>query len=308
MADEEVPAADDQHVEPGSAAPNQELALNASGTTPRAIEESAKGWYGAFKDRYADYLYPRLEPQSEAQKLKDDARIKAEKTDLETRLAHLDNEALRTIQIEFKALLTVEAGRRASVDSRLSTVMGLTSVVAAITFGTLTFRAGAGFQYPHSWAVWLAIFITLYIVIQLTCAIRAALSGTGVRNSIAVNYRDAVPQVKEGTDTHSRRLISRYLDCLHDQQQHNNSRISQLLVAHFALRNFLWGVATLTIVIIAATLIPANREKDIVKELRAEPSLYDALRGPKGEPGRRGEPGKDGKDGKDAGKVGTSSP
>ncbi len=276
-----------------------------------------KGWWARFKDRYGDYVYPTLEPLSEAQKRDDKSRVERETIDLDARIADFDVEALDTLQTEFKALLSAEAERRASVDSRLSTIMGLASVVASITFGALTFRAGAGFQYPASWAVWVAAGITLYIVLQLICAIQAALTGVGVRNSDAVNYDDTIPRLQEEQHDHAKRVLHRYLKCLHDQQKNNNARVSQLIVAHVALRNFLFGVAALTVAIIAATLIPSNKEKDIVKELRAEPALYDALRGPKGDPGPQGAPGKDGKDGKngkdgrdgkDAGRSGSAAP
>jgi hypothetical protein len=287
--------------------------LNREPKPPATQQVTSKNWsarlkagcaklkvlWGAFKDGYPDYLYPRLEPHSDAQKDKDAARIERETKDLDARIKGLDAEALKALQTEFKELLTAESERRASVDARLSTIIGLTSVVAAIVFGALTFRAGAGFQYPQSWAVWVAAVITLYIVAQLFCAIQAALKGVGVRSSAAVNYHDTTPKLDEEKVAHTRRVLQRYLNCVHDQQENNNARVSQLLVAHCALRNFLFGVAALTIAIIAATLIPSDKEKDIVRELRADPAVYDALRGPQGYPGKAGKDGKDGKNGKD---------
>lgn len=293
-----------------------------SGPAPQQqpAQASSKGWWARFKDRYGDYVYPTLEPLSEVQKRNDKSRVEQETIDLDARIADFDVGALGMLQTEFKALLSGEAERRASVDSRLSTIMGLTSVVASITFGALTFRAGTGFQYPQNWAVWVAAAITLYIVLQLICAIQAALTGVGVRGSAAVNYDDTIPRLQEEKHAHAKRVLHRYLKCLHDQQKNNDARVSQLMVAHVALRNFLFGVAVLTVAVIAATLIPSSKEKDIVKELRSEPALYDALRGPKGDPGPQGPPGKDGKDGKngkdgrdgkdakDAGRSGSAAP
>ena len=67
--------------------------------------------------------------------------------------------------------------------------MGLSSVVAAVTFGVLALKANAGFAAPATKLAWIAFVLALYIVLQLVCAIMAAVRGQALVSETHVRLR-----------------------------------------------------------------------------------------------------------------------
>lgn len=270
-----------------------------------------------------DCFYPRVDPISAEARRQQAERVQRDQRDAMERMASLnDQEALEKCISGVRELLGSEHERSGDIQSRLTSILGLASVVATVTFGALALKAQSGFAAPATWAAWITSLITLYIVLQLFFAIRASLRGLYVKSTTTLDYDEVFPKVDENAKAQACRVVKVYLEAIYEQQAKADEKASQLKVAHEALRNFLLGVAALAITLTIATFFPSDKERDAIRALRSDPNLMELLRGPKGEmgppgkqgnigpqgpPGRQGPPGPPGPKG-DKGDRGDSGP
>jgi hypothetical protein len=187
-----------------------------------------------------------------------------------------------------------EARRRSSVETRLTTVLGMASVAATIAFGTLTTSFAKGLTGVGSLTAVVASSLSVYAVIQLACALRASLSGLSRRAYRRVTLTDLLPAENEAADVHAKRVMEVYAAATEQHAAANNEKVTSMAVAHEALRNFVGAVVTLAVFLVVAVAISdagGSLEERVVQKLRGDPALIELLRGPQGETGPPGPQG-----------------
>jgi hypothetical protein len=152
-----------------------------------------------------DFIFPLAQPLTsadrDAQRDAVDRRLKRRKRLIESFVA--DGDAMEPHLSACKGLLNGEDGRRQSVDTRLTTIVGLASIAGTIVFGSLLSQAGAlrGTIAIRS----LLAAGSLYLTLQICSAILAAVQGLGRRNYVELDPDDILPMDTEASTHHIRR-------------------------------------------------------------------------------------------------------
>jgi hypothetical protein len=187
--------------------------------------------------------------------------------------------------VSCKDLLTTEDQRRQGVETRLTTIIGLSSIAGTIVLGTMI--APRAPQGPLGRLLALGLF---YLVLQVCSAILAAVQGLSRRGYLIRLASDILPLANEAPAVHLRRQIRDSLAVLDDDRTLNNRKVTMMAVAHRAMMNFLVGLLVLAVLgtVHALSMKPTD---DLVERLRQDHALQDLLRGPVGSPGPQGPPG-----------------
>lgn len=207
-----------------------------------------------------DYLWPSLEPPTAEEAGEDVHRLKLRK---DRDLARIDEQGtdpgrLGSSLAKCLALFEAEHERQKSVDARLTTIVALTAALAGVSGLALN-----GFKWDgadHAEVYWalvaLASVFTLYAVVQLLCGLLAAVRGLQRKAYPQPEVVDVLkPAIMDDT-TFMRSCMKVYVECFHEHQQLNNEKMSQMAVAHQALKNFLVAVLALVVVLIAIRFVP----------------------------------------------------
>lgn len=261
-----------------------------------------------------DRIFPVLEERTPEQTQRDQALRERKLTEAKTRVQAITDEALADVSlVECRKLLDADIVRRTAVETRLSSIVGLTSVAAALTLGILTSQLGNSFKIPSSCWLKVTSVLVLYIVLQLVAALLAALQGLSRRAGSAQDTDDALPTTNETKLAHRRRQLLACLECIDDHDDGTRDKISSMAVAHEAMKNFFFGVLGLAFVLtVAALFAPDGGDvtRKLIIKVRSDPELIELLRGPQGatgQTGAMGPPGIPGPPGK-MGPVGPSGP
>lgn len=201
---------------------------------------------------------------------------------------------LTTYLASVKELLDREQERRQGVDTRLTTIVGLSSIAGTIVVGAMiTPRSLHG---VFGLLLMLALF---YLALQLCSAILGAVLGLGRRGYRASMPEDVLPAAEAQT-VHLRRQIRSFVATLADHRALNNEKVTMMAVAHRAMLNFLVGLLVLAVIGIvqALTIKPTD---DLLQRFRGDHELRELLRGPIGNPGPQGEAGPQGPPGTPSG-------
>lgn len=206
-----------------------------------------------------DVVFPRLEGSARAREVTAKKRWRA--------LARLDQrsveqlgsneELLKQYTAELDKLLEREQSRKQSVESRLTGIIGLTSIAATIVLGGLVSLAAGTLPAPAGPVAWIFAVGSLYLVLQLFVALFAAVNGL----SRAVHLGDTASDLFEAQPlappVRLRRQIARKLDHLRDYRRNGDAKVDHMAVAHRATKNFLVGLLLLAF---AAALVAVTRD------------------------------------------------
>lgn len=194
-----------------------------------------------------------------------------------------------------EALLKNEMARRQGVEARLTSIMGLSSIAGAIIFGFLIGTSGASYIQNRS----LRIVMTLgafYLAAQVCRAMYMALQGLSRKSYYSLDPLDVCARPEETNLAYKTRRAKELLEVLSDHQVVNNGKVTQMAVAHCAMRNFLWGLLIFAAVSSVAAI--ASKPNDaLLKNLKKDGELIEMLRGPRGPQGVPGPEGKQGPQG-----------
>ncbi len=194
-----------------------------------------------------------------------------------------DGEQLTLCLASCKDLLVAEHDRRQSVETRLTTIIGLSSIAGTIVIGTmLTQRAGANNV--------LEPFLLLYLALQVCSAILAAVFGLGRRGYLEATASDVLPDGAETSGVYLRRQIGTCLDVLRDDRELNNEKVTYMAVAHRAMTQFVVGIVLLALLGTWHSFT-GTAQDELVDRLRIDHALQELLRGPQGAPGAPGPAG-----------------
>ena len=245
--------------------------------------------------RISDCIFPSPQPRSHAEIVSDRQRTAAAQANLDANIADLPGkpEQLGVYLASCKELLAEEDGRRQSVDARLTTIVGLSSIAGTIVFGSMLTQPQA-FRSAHGIARWLLAFGPLYLTLQVCSAILAAVVGLlKPRGYLTSTPTDILPTRDEAPGVHLRRRVTSCLHMLADTHDRNNDKVTQMAVAHRAMKNFLVGLLILGALGTWRTLTTAPND-DLLDRLKKDQAVRELLRGPQGpvgSPGPKGDPG-----------------
>ncbi|AMV47813.1 hypothetical protein [Paraburkholderia caribensis] len=190
-----------------------------------------------------DWIFPRLDPLSKDE-LRDQHDARCARNDrLNERLDALSGteEVLKEHLESTGQLLEQEKSRQHSVEGKLAGVIGLSSVAATVLFTGLVARANTNGEVDPvvKWGLPLGL---LYLILQLFCALSAAISGITSKAYGVPTFEDVLPPRAVAKTTVLRRRIRQNLELLEEHRETNNGKVSQLNVAHQAMLNLLKGL------------------------------------------------------------------
>jgi hypothetical protein len=240
-----------------------------------------------------DYLVPWGEIQSREKKQEEEARVTISLAEARERVNQVSAGSLRETAAALAQLEEQDADRRRGVDTRLTAMVGLSSIAGSITISVLITQAlSPPSTLSQGWRLALAT-IALYLMVQLCVAIYWAVLGQS-RKAYAVDCITDVLPVANRTEAEGlRQQITRKVEQMLENQSATNGKITAMAVSHQAARNFAGGLLAMSVVgfigIIMSPSTPAslNEKRTVTIEL---PST-DQLRGPPGEQAPPGDPG-----------------
>ena len=185
-----------------------------------------------------------------------------------------------------KTALGDENQRQQSVDARLTTIIGLSSIAGTIVFGTML----TNIPRAPSALSWLMLLSLGYLILQLVSAISAGIRGLERRAYDAMPFVDLLPTGKEAPAYYCRRRIEQFFAVLVQNQDQNNAKVTQMAVAHRATKNFVGGLVIFAM--LASIHYVVERPSDeLVNRLKTDHVLRELVRGPQGQPGPAGPQG-----------------
>jgi len=151
--------------------------------------------------------------------------------------------------LECKALFEAEQKRRESIESRLSSVTGMTSVAAAVTFGIIALQYRNEIIDMKAPLVNITRIIVLYGLTQLVCALIAEIRGLSRRSYLMPSIKNVLPLRGESVLSLAIKRMTAYLRCAYDHREQNSGKLNQLAVAHRAIVNFLGSILVVMILL-----------------------------------------------------------
>lgn len=249
------------------------------------------GWLiGLRGSTWLDWIIPWATPLSDKQ-MAAQAQARAEQiTEVEVRLARADVTVLKDALTSVEALLEADDERRKGVDTRLSTIVGLTSIAAALATGLIVAQAAGTLKLPAGWAPWGIAALAFYLVTQLCVAIGWAIQGQSRANYQKDRAVDLIREPGVTEEIWLRKRIPQKVKQLLTNQEEVNKKVTTMAVSHRAIQNFVGGLLLLSLLgSLAAFRAPG--EAPLMQALRSNAELRALLRGPEGPPGPQGELG-----------------
>jgi hypothetical protein len=188
------------------------------------FRQRLKRWY----DKIPDWLWPHLTgepipPPDERCLVEtpDAALLEAVEHALERRLSRVD-ERLRTVETKLVALLT------------LTSILSAAVTVGFATASTMTIHR----DFP-SVPVWISLVLVVYLGVNLLRSLWATVSGLMRRGYKEIAYEDMIPRAKEDQIAYRVSILSQHLNHAEWNDWVLDQKVSELAVAHVALRNAL---------------------------------------------------------------------
>lgn len=217
-----------------------------------------------------DFLYPTLERSKPGSGVGD--QQDRESAEERTALARLgdDVERLEVIFHEMTEVLEREQARKHSVEARLTSIIGLMSIAATVVLSGLVALAAGTLQSASALFRWILALGSTYLVVQLVCALFAAIRGLSRKNYTENTLLGLIGAIDPAEDNSSRnvesghaaracvlrRRIHQLTAQTKEQRVNTDAKVSEMAVAHRAVQNFLVGLlilAVLTALVSVAT-------------------------------------------------------
>jgi len=231
-----------------------------------------------------DCLYPMAESAGDDEVLRTTERDAAR---LVSAQSHVDPKAIADA---YAVLRLNETDRLSSVEARLSSVLGLTSITASLLVGGTFALVNGGLSDSSLWVRLVAAAALLYLNLQIVCSTIATIRGLRRKtwNSLAIEDLVPAPDVKE--DELSRRLATQSCERLTLTEANVNYKVTQMTIAHTAIRNFAAGSALIAALGFTAVVLQRPGSAT-AKAIRNDTEIQKLLRGPQGPPGPAGPKG-----------------
>ena len=196
--------------------------------------------------RVPDWLYPNLEPPKRSDTERAEIRSKERLAAIGT---HNDP---RSLSEAYAKLHQEEMERLKSVESRLGGILRLASITASLLLGGMFALLKGGLGQSGSLVECSAAAALLYLNLQLACSTIAAVRGMGRATWEYPSIEDLIPPAEIGPIEFQRRVASHAYKRLLAAERNINDKVSQMAVAHAAIRNFATGSALFAVLGLAA--------------------------------------------------------
>lgn len=249
---------------------------------------------------FCDVFVPWAVVESEGQKNRRAEIEDVELTDTKSKIANAEDDVLKALLEDYESILESNEDRQRSVDSRLSTIVGLSSIAATITTGVIIAQAAGTVNLPPGIWRWGLSIVALYLVVQLCDAIHWAIRGQERQSYLGHSIQGILPEPGITAQDYHRARILNTVKRIHVNRASVNVKVTAMAVAHRAAKNFIAGLLVLSL---TGMVMMGNEHKapSVVDSLRVDHELRELLTGPAGPPGIpgiQGPPGQDGKTGK----------
>jgi hypothetical protein len=186
-----------------------------------------------------------------------------------------------------------EEARKEGANSRLTTVLGMSSIVSAITFGFVSIAFEKHWASELGWIGAAATLLFVFAVSQLVISVWHAVRGLQARFFSEASGPDVLREPNEQQREYLLRCVRDYAGIVRNHDRNNSDKTRRLDLAHRAILNFLGSVLLLVGVLVVAGWTRRVQEPTAVlaEQLRADPRLVEILRGPKGDRGDAGSAG-----------------
>ena len=224
---------------------------------------------------FTDCIYPRLRPLSELALNRESTLVREEDERSAALIQSLpNNDNLLAQSLAASTVLLNEAeGKMQSVEMRLTSAIGLSSIAGTIVFGVILGLA-SGTLYVSEPTFRIALSIgALYLVIQICAAMLAAIRGLERRFYVTPQASDVLPNPREDHPAYISRMIALYTQRIADVQLNTIEKVSQMALVHRAMRNFVGGLALLAIVGTCFILAPGNPRSDHIRRTTIAPGV-----------------------------------
>lgn len=200
-----------------------------------------------------DWVWPSAAPF-----LPDDLRKEGAKE--ATTLAAIDGlsaidkvKQLEGILEKVESLFDDEDARRASIDTRLSTIVSLTSTASALVLAIVAFLTSRDRGPFLFYGILLANALGVYVIFQLLCAVGAAIKGLERRG---YQSRSLSIYVSRAGDEKQQliREIKSAAECFLQNQRETNVKVTQMAIAHRAVSNAVWGLVIAALLLFGMTI------------------------------------------------------
>jgi hypothetical protein len=246
-----------------------------------------------------DLIFPWPTPLTPKEQIQQTKRRNASLAECESRVESLtdDQETLKDYLEQCDSRVQSETDRGQGVEGRLTSILGLSSIAGTIVFGSILAAATGAVHAQRVELQWIICLGAIYLTVQLGSAIFAAVRGLARRHYYSESAPEILPTATEVHPAYLKRRIRSRSEELIDRQERNNEKVTQMAVAHQALKNF---VVALLLFAVVGTLygVRASGSNDTIELLKKNKQLLELLRGPEGNPGVPGPPGPKGDPGK----------
>jgi hypothetical protein len=187
----------------------------------------------------------------------------------------------------YDKLLADEGERLKSVESRLGNLLGLTSITATLLVsGIMALLSGSLGDISRTVRAVAAVG-AFYLSLQIICSTLAAIRGLGRTTWLRSSIGDLIPDPQSGSIQITRERAVEACRRYQATDRNVNYKVTQMAIAHTAIRNFAVGSVTIAMLGLFAILStpPGNAT---VNAIRKDAELQRLLRGPQGPAGPPG--------------------
>lgn len=231
-----------------------------------------------------DWLYPMVEPLSLEDEEREERRQQERLQLVET---HTDPEAVAKGYAE---LCEQEADRLKSVEARLGGVLGLASITSSLLIGGIFAILNGGLSDSSRNVRVFACVTLLYLSLQIVSSTLAAIRGLQRASWISVSIDSYIDSAAVGLSERHRQTASRNCKRLLQMEENINRKVTQMAVAHTAIRNFA-SASVLIAVLGCVAVFMQHPGSAAAKAIRTNPDLQKLLQGPPGPEGPQGPKG-----------------
>ncbi len=228
--------------------------------------------------------------------LAEDATEVVESQESETRtLADLEGretQELADILERYRELHLEEEERKKAVNERLTSVLSLSSVVTAITFGFFSVAFDRSLVERLGGLQWIAVVVFVYTLGQLLISVLWAVKGLKISFVQEAFPDDILRRPAETREQFLCRAIRNHSGLLSSHDQAATKKADSLEVAHRGIINFLLGTVVLVMLLLVGAWWGVKPSKETTPvRIQADDALIERLRGPQGPPGVQGPAG-----------------
>jgi hypothetical protein len=158
-----------------------------------------------------------------------------------------------TIEAAYNLLkedLKADDDRAKVVESKLLSISSIVPVAMTITVAMVTFLTSGRVSQFNRTSIFIVGFVGGYVALQFLRASLAAVKGLWRRSYSHIKLEEIAPQPNESKEKYLHRMCAHMADVLNSNREVVNEKVSQLALGHESIKNAIWGLLILLLVIL----------------------------------------------------------